>query len=315
MNRKAVIIGISGEKLTLKEKKLLSKYKPWGIILFKRNISSFEKTKKLIKSIRLAIRDKNFPILIDEEGGNVTRLSKLLDNKVYSQGFFGKLYEKDPKTTSTLYLNYINSICSIFKILGININTVPVLDILKPKTHKIIGNRSYSSKMNIVKKLSKVCLKNYKINKIANVIKHIPGHGSSSVDSHKNLPIVRDNYNNLKKNDFFCFKNTNSFFAMTAHIIYTCLDKKNTCTHSKIIINKIIRKHIGFKGILISDDIGMKALKFDLITNANKSLQAGCNLVLHCSGNYNESLKLLKKMPLIDTFTIKKTSEFYKFLS
>ena len=101
---------------------------------------------------------------------------------------------------------------------------------------------------------------------------------------------------------------------MTAHIIYSRLDKKNTCTHSKIIINKIIRKQIGFKGILISDDIGMKALKFDLITNAKKSLQAGCNLVLHCSGKYNESLQLLKKMPLIDTFTIKKTSEFYKFL-
>ena len=93
------------------------------------------------------------------------------------------------------------------------------------------------------------------------------------------------------------------------------LIKKNPCTHSKTIINKIIRKQIGFKGILISDDIGMKALKYDLVTNANKSLKAGCNLVLHCSGNYSESLKLLKEMPLIDKFTVKKTSEFYKFLS
>ena len=314
MNRKAIIIGISGKTLTIKEKKLLFKYKPWGVILFSRNISSFKKTKKLIKSIRSTIMDKNFPILIDEEGGNVTRLSKLFDNKIYSQSFFGKLYKKDPKTTSTLYINYINSICSIFKILGININTVPVLDILKSKTHKIIINRSYSSQINIIKKLSKICLKSYKKNKIGNVIKHIPGHGSSSSDSHKSLPIVKNRYIDLKKNDFYCFKNLNSLFAMTAHIIYSRLDKKNTCTHSKIIINKIIRKQIGFKGILISDDIGMKALKFDLITNAKKSLQAGCNLVLHCSGKYNESLQLLKKMPLIDTFTIKKTSEFYKFL-
>ena len=116
MNRKAIIIGISGKTLTIKEKKLLFKYKPWGVILFSRNISSFKKTKKLIKSIRSTIRDKNFPILIDEEGGNVTRLSKLFDNKIYSQSFFGKLYKKDPKTTSTLYINYINSLCSIFKI-------------------------------------------------------------------------------------------------------------------------------------------------------------------------------------------------------
>ena len=314
MNRKAIIIGISGKELTKKEKKLISEYKPWGIILFKRNISSFDKTQKLIKNIKSIIKDKNFPIMIDEEGGNVTRLSEILDNKVYSQRFFGKLYENDKKTLSILYINYINSICSIFKILGININTVPVLDLLNRNTHKIIGNRSYSFKVKIIKKLSKICVLNYKKNKIANVIKHIPGHGSALSDSHKKLPIVFDNYSKLKKNDFICFKNSGSFFAMTAHIIYASIDKKNPCTHSKIIINKIIRKQIGFKGILISDDIGMKALKYDLVTNANKSLKAGCNLVLHCSGNYSESLKLLKEMPLIDKFTIKKTSEFYKFL-
>ena len=131
MNRKAIIIGISGKVLTKNEKKLIDKYKPWGIILFKRNISSFDKTQKLIKTIKSTIKDKNFPIMIDEEGGSVTRLSKILDNKVYSQRFFGKLYENDNRTLSILYNNYINSICSIFKILGININTVPVLDMLK----------------------------------------------------------------------------------------------------------------------------------------------------------------------------------------
>ena len=102
---------------------------------------------------------------------------------------------------------------------------------------------------------------------------------------------------------------------MTAHILYTKIDKKNNVTHSEIAIKKIIRKEIGFKGILISDDISMKALKYNLIKNANLALKAGCNLVLYCSGKYSESSKLLKQLPNVDNFTKKKTSEFYKFLS
>ena len=111
-----------------------------------------------------------------------------------------------------------------------------------------------------------------------------------------------------------CFKGTKAYFGMTAHIIYKNIDNKNPATHSPSIINRIIRKEIGFKGVLISDDIAMRALKHDIVTNAKKSLKAGCNLVLYCSGNYKESFKLLKEMPLMDKFTAKKTSEFYKFL-
>tara|TARA_Y100001970_G_scaffold15428_1_gene17373 strand:- start:372 stop:698 length:327 start_codon:yes stop_codon:yes gene_type:complete len=107
----------------------------------------------------------------------------------------------------------------------------------------------------------------------------------------------------------------NSHFAMTAHILYKKLDSKNVCTHSKYIIHEIIRKKIGYKGIIVSDDITMKALKYDLVTNAKKSLEAGCNLVLYCGGKYNESLKLIREMPIIDNFMRKKTSELYKFLS
>ena len=315
MKRKAIIVSISGKHLSKREKRLIRSEKPWGLILFKRNISNFNQTKKLIQTIRKTVNDKKFPILIDEEGGRISRLSNFFDNSTYSQRFFGNLYKKNKNLALSTYKNYIFSVCSIFKNLGININTVPVLDISKKNTHKIIGDRSYSNHSKIIRSLGRLCSKIYKKNKIATVIKHIPGHGSSSSDSHLVLPIVKNSLKELRKKDFYCFKGIKSYFAMTAHILYKNIDQKNVATHSRVIINKIIRKEIGFKGIIISDDISMGALKHDIVRNAKKSLEAGCNLVLYCSGNYKESLKLLKQMPRIDKFTLKKTSEFYKFLS
>ena len=160
----------------------------------------------------------------------------------------------------------------------------------------------------------KVCIQQYKKNKIATVVKHIPGHGCASADSHKNLPKVNLTYKELNNYDFFPFKKSKSMFAMTAHIMYGKIDSKNAATLSKKIISRIIRKKIGFNGILISDDISMKALKFDLLTNAKRSLSAGCNIVLYCAGNFKDTARLIKEVPYIDKFTAKKTSEFYKFL-
>ncbi len=315
MKRKALITSISGTRLKKNEIDLLKKYRPWGIILFKRNIHSFEQLKSLINTIKKITKDKKYPILIDEEGGSVTRMNNLFNNKIYSQKFFADTYTSNKKIGIFLYKNYISSICSIFKLLGININTVPVLDVLRKNTHKIIGSRSYSFDKKTIISLGKLCVKFYSENKIGTTIKHIPGHGGSSVDSHKSLPIINIKKKELNNKDFSCFKNMNSFFAMTAHVLYKNLDNTSVCTQSKIIIKKVIRKKIGFKGILISDDLSMKALKGDLLTNAYKSLSAGCNLVLYCAGKYKESRQLLKELPLIDSFTSKKTSEFYKFLS
>ncbi len=315
MKKKSIIISIKGLKLTSNERKLFKNEKPWGLILFKRNIKDFNQLKKLIFDIKKNTKDKYFPILIDEEGGSVSRLSQIIDNKPYSQKFFGDLFNKNPKLCKSLYKNYIFSLSSVFKTMGININTVPVLDILRKKTSKIIGTRSYSENTKVIKELGNICIKSYNSSKIGTVIKHIPGHGCALSDSHLKLPIVNKTYKYLKNNDFSCFKNVNSFFGMTAHIMYKKIDKRNVTTHSKLIISKIIRKDLKFKGILISDDISMKALKYDLLTNAQKSLKAGCNLVLYCGGNYLHTKKLLKNLPFIDGFTRKKTSEFYKFLS
>ena len=165
-----------------------------------------------------------------------------------------------------------------------------------------------------MKKLGEVTIKICHANKIAAVIKHIPGHGCSDTDSHLDLPRVNISEKDLNKKDFYPFKQSSAKLAMTAHIIYSKIDPTNVATFSKKIIKDIIRKKIGFKGILMSDDISMKALKYDIISNAKKSLEAGCNLVLYCSGNINENLKLIKSVPYIDKFTSKKTSEIYKIL-
>ena len=314
MRKKAIIISIKGLKLETKEKILLRHKKPWGVILFQRNIKSLNQIKNLILSIRRATKDLKFPILIDEEGDKVSRLKKILKHDL-SQHFFGNIYKKNPSTTLKIYKSYINDLCFVLKNIGININTVPVLDVLRKNTHNVIGNRSFSNNPKIVKKLGLACIRNYNLNKIGTVIKHIPGHGCSSLDSHFALPVVKDSYKRLNKNDFLPFKSSPALFAMTAHVKYLSLYKDNVATFSKKILHNLIRKKLNFKGIIISDDISMKSLKYDLLTNSLKALSAGCNLILYCAGKYSESKKLLEGVPFIDKFTEKKTSEFYKFLS
>ena len=313
MRKKAIIISVKGTTLTKKEKLLLSKEKPWGLILFKRNIKSIQQIKKLIRDIKKIVKDNNFPILIDEEGSTVSRLRDIINHK-FDANYFGKIYKLEKKIATALYKNYLKALCNNLRNIGININTIPVLDVLRNNTNVIIGKRSFSKDKNIVRELGKITINECHFNKIASVIKHIPGHGCSTIDSHRKMPKVNLKIRTLNKIDFYPFKSTYSKLAMVAHILYTKIDSKNVSTFSKKIINEIIRKKIGFKGIIMSDDISMKALKYDLITNAKKSLSAGCNLVLYCAGNIQENFKLIKSVPYIDQFTAKKTSEIYKIL-
>ena len=260
------------------------------------------------------MKDNLYPILIDEEGGKVSRLSNLFSTKEFSQFFFGKLYEKNKKNGKLIYKYYLDTICNILKDIGVNINTIPVMDLLQNSTHNIIKSRAYSNKHDTIKSLGKFCISYLKKKKIGSVTKHVPGHGCTNQDSHLSLPVVLKKSNKLYQEDFKLFKNLKTFFMMTAHILYKKIDSKNLTTFSNIIIKKIIRKKLNFKGILISDDISMKALSKDLNSNADKALNAGCNLVLYCNGNIKESTKLLKNLRYIDKFTQKKTYQFYNFL-
>ena len=311
--RRSFITGIKGKKLSKKEVIFLKKYKPWGVILFSRNISTITQTQKLTSDIKKIFNDKNYPILIDEEGGRVSRLNKFIDNSIFSAEFFGNIYKNNKKKFFIYYDIYIKQISYLLHLLGININNVPVLDVCRKETHKVIGNRSFSSDPYLVSELGKICINKFHENRIATVIKHIPGHGLSKFDTHKNLPIVRENISYLNKVDFYPFKKQKSLLAMTAHIIFSSIDEKNTATHSTKVIN-IIKKKIGFKNLIMSDDISMRALKFSISKNTTKAFNAGCDLVLHCNGKYNEMLIVAKNSPLLNTFVKKKTSQLLNII-
>ena len=314
MKRKSIIISIASYKLTKEEQRLIADKKPWGVILFTRNIKNLNQLKELTSHIRFLMKDPYYPIMIDQEGGKVSRLSKIIDTSDFSQKLFGQLFEKNKLSGINSYNEYLYFTCEFLKRSGININTIPVLDILKNNTHKIIGDRSYSRKLNTINVLKKLCFTVLNKFKIGSVSKHIPGHGCSNIDTHKKLSVVNNSLDSLFEQDFKAFKNIESKFSMTAHIIYKKIDSLNTATHSKVLIKNIIRKKLGFKGILISDDISMKGLQGNLLYNAKKAIQSGCNLVLYCKGNIKESSSLLGKINDIDNFTKKKTSEFYRFL-
>ena len=313
-NRKAFIVGLKSYKLSNSEKIFLKKHKPWGVILFSRNIKSINQTKTLTDNIKKIFKDKNYPILIDQEGGRVNRLNRIISFDNLTSEYFGDLYEKNRKNFNIFYKLFVDKTSYLLKLIGSNINTVPILDLRVKGASNIIGDRSFSKNRNTVSKIGDLCIKLFHKNSIGTVIKHIPGHGLAKVDSHNFTPIVKKSLKFLEKNDFYPFKNKACHFAMTAHVIYEKLDKHNTVTHSKKVI-QYIRKKIGFKNILISDDLSMKGLKEDMKTKTIKAFKAGCNIVLHCNGNQKEMMIVANNTPLISNFIIKKTSQFYKILS
>tara|TARA_Y100000996_G_scaffold263700_1_gene207449 strand:- start:597 stop:1547 length:951 start_codon:yes stop_codon:yes gene_type:complete len=313
-NHKSFVCGLKGKYLSKDEKKFLIKYKPWGIILFSRNIETIKQTKILTNSIKRIFKNENYPILIDEEGGRVTRLKNFIDSSIFTAKYFGDLYNKNIKKFEIYFNVYVKQISYLLRTLGININTVPVLDIRRLKSHKIIGDRAYSSNVKIVSKIGDICIEKFQKNRIATIIKHIPGHGLSKSDSHKKLPIIDQKINYLIKNDFLAFKNKKSLIAMTGHLLFKNIDNVENATHSKRIIN-LIRNKIGFKNIIITDDLSMKALKHSLEKNVKKSFKAGCNLVLHCNGNLKQMQIVARNSPKIDNFILKKTSQLIDIIS
>ena len=313
-NRRSFITGIKSTTLSIKEKKFLQQYKPWGVILFSRNIKSLKQAKDLTDQIKKIFKDKNYPILIDQEGGRVNRLKKIFNMDPFTGEFFGKLYLKDKKKFYDYYNIFIKQTSLLLKLIGVNINTLPVLDLRLKGSSSIIGDRSFSKDPKIVSIIGDICIKTFHSNNIGTVIKHIPGHGLAKVDSHKSTPIINKNLKYLLKNDFSTFKKKSSLFAMTAHIIHKNIDKTNTATHSKKII-QLIRNNIKFKNIIMSDDISMKSLKNSIKVNTLRAFDAGCDLVLHCNGNIKEMCDVAINSPLISKLIIKKTSQFYKIIS
>ena len=312
-NRRSFIIGIKTIKLTSQEKFFLKKYKPWGVILFSRNIKNIEQAYQLTKSIRKIFKDVKYPILIDQEGGRINRLNNIISFEGLTSEFFGDKYINNYREFKFFYKLFIDKTSNLLKLIGANINTTPVLDLRIKGASNIVGDRSFSNNPKIVSKIGDQCIKYFHQNGIGSVIKHIPGHGLAKVDSHYFTPVVNKGLDYLTKKDFLAFKNKKAFFAMTAHIIFNKIDNLNTVTHSKKMI-KLIRSKIGFKNLIISDDLSMKSLKGTLKDNTIKTFNSGCNLALHCNGNLKEMEIVGKNSPKINKFISKKTSQFYKIL-
>jgi len=285
-----VIFGLKGYTLTKKEINIIKNNMIFGFIIFKRNILSLSQLRNLINHLN-KLSSNNPIIMIDHEGGRINRFSNLFSQRGFTAKYFGDLFSRDEKKFLKIARFFVNFNSRIFKFLGINTVAYPVLDLKYNKTHEVIGDRSFSSNPNIVKKVSKLFIKEYQKRGIHCISKHVPGHGLSVVDSHYDLPVVKETYDYLKKNDFLCFKNIKSKFMMTAHINFSSIDEK-IATYSKKI-NLIIKNKLNFRGLIMTDDICMKALKENIAYRTLQPLIAGYDIILHCNGDINEMEKIV----------------------
>ncbi len=311
MNKSAIVIGIKGLNLSLDEKKLLQEKQPLGVILFRRNINNPKQVLSLTQSIR-DILGKEAMILIDQEGGRVSRLNKNYWKTYPDANYFGKIAKNNlAKAKRLTYENFKDIGIDLHK-LGINFNCAPVLDLKIKGASSVIGNRAFSRDPKIVSKLSLQACKGLISESVFPIIKHIPGHGRAKVDSHHHLPIIKSSKKVLQE-DFYPFKSLNKqLLAMIAHIKYLDLDKEKCATYSEPIIN-FIKNKLGFEGILFSDDLCMKALKGSYIYRARNAIKAGCDIVLHCEPNISNIKKSCEGAGYVSISLIDKMKELKIF--
>ena len=294
---RALIIGLSGLELTDQEHDFCRTIDPWGLILFKRNIETPQQVKALTAAFRQAVGRPDAPVLVDQEGGRVQRLSTPHWPRYPTGGTYGKIARIDPnRGERAAYLGGFligTDLCSV----GITVDCLPVLDIPVPGAHDVIGDRAYGTDPKLVTILGRAAADGLRASGVIPIMKHIPGHGRAGVDSHLDLPVVETSRSNLLI-DFEPFRaNADLPMAMTAHVVYTALDPDHPATTSKIVIQDIIRGHIGFDGLLMGDDVSMQALKGPIAARAQASLAAGCDVVLHCNGQFDEMQALAAVVP------------------
>ena len=290
MKRSALIVGLSGAKITEDEVAFLKEIRPLGIILFKRNCENWDQITKLIADARNAIGTEDALILIDQEGGRVQRLVPPLGRKLPPAAAYGKIYKKGEQKWACAAAYSVSRLLAHDLIkLGINTNCAPVLDIPVLGSHDIIGDRAYGRTVDEVIQLGRSVAQGFMAGGVLPVVKHIPGHGRANKDSHLDLPVVHTPREELSKTDFAPFSALAHMpAAMTAHVVFNSIDPKAPASTSKIIIQDIVRQEIGFDGLLMSDDLGMHALTGTMRQRAEGVILAGCDIVLHCSGAMSE---------------------------
>jgi beta-N-acetylhexosaminidase len=290
---KAVIFGCAGTTLTADERAFFRDADPLGFILFARNIETPEQTRRLTDEMRSCVARAEAPVLIDQEGGRVARLKPPHWRKAPPGRVLGELYARDRE--AGLEAARLNSRLLALDVasVGCDVDCLPVLDIALPGAHSVIGDRAYAEQPEAVAAIGRAAAEGLMAEGVMPVIKHIPGHGRAMVDSHHAAPTVTEPRDTLERTDFLPFKLLSDLpWAMTAHVVYQAIDPDAALTVSARGVKEVVRGHIGFDGLLLSDDLSMEALGGRLGERAAKVLAAGCDIALHCNGEWPEMVEV-----------------------
>jgi beta-N-acetylhexosaminidase len=293
----AVILGCAGPRLTADEIALFRDARPWGFILFARNIQTPEQVRDLTAALRDCVGRPDAPVLIDQEGGRVQRLGPPHWRRYPPGRAYGLLPADQRRDITRLGARLI---AHDLVALGVNVDCVPVLDVPSPDGHEIIGDRAYGDTPDAVAVLGRAAAEGLIAGGVLPVIKHIPGHGRARADSHLHLPVVETPLAELAARDFPPFRALSDMpMAMTAHVVYSAIDPDAPATTSATVIDRVIRGDIGFDGLLMSDDLSMKALSGDFTDRARAAVAAGCDMLLHCNGDPAEMRAVLAGAPTL----------------
>jgi len=291
----AAIFGCRGTRLAAEEAALFSEVKPFGFILFSRNIETPDQVRALIAGLRATVGRADAPVLIDQEGGRVQRLKPPHWRQAPCAAALAALPGARAEAAAWLNARLIGRELAA---LGITVDCAPVLDVARPETHGVIGDRAYSGDPARVAALGAAVCRGLRDEGVHPVIKHIPGHGRAVADSHLDLPVVDAAAEDLRALDFAPFRAlAGEDWGMTAHIVYTAFDAAAPATCSRAVVEGVIRGEIGFSGLLMSDDLSMKALSGDFAERTRAALGAGCDMVLHCNGEMAEMREVAEALP------------------
>ena len=298
MSSRAFIIGISGLELSADERAFIRDERPWGFILFKRNIETPAQVTSLVCELRDLVGNVDAPVLIDQEGGRVQRLGPP-HWPVYPPGaVFGALYDIDPQLGFKAARLSSRLIAADLIDLGITVDCLPLADVPIAGADAVIGNRAYGTEPGKVAAIARAVTEGLEQGGVLPVLKHIPGHGRAPADSHFRLPTVDTGRDELDRTDFAAFQPLADLpMAMTAHVVFSALDPAHPATTSATIIRQVIRGVIGFQGLLMSDDVSMNALAGSIAERTRAIVNAGCDMVLHCNGKLDEMRDVARETP------------------
>jgi beta-N-acetylhexosaminidase len=293
MNPRAVIFGCAGLDLGADERAFFRDANPLGFILFARNVDTPERTRRLVDDLRSSVARAEAPVLIDQEGGRVARLRPPHWRKAPPARLLGELYARDPERGLEAALLNSRLLAADVASIGCDVDCLPVLDIAFPETSTVIGDRAYADRPEPVAALGRATAEGLLAEGVVPVIKHMPGHGRATVDSHQSLPRVTAPRELLERTDFLPFKLLSDLpWAMTGHLLFEAIDREAAITVSARAVKEVIRGHIGFDGLLLSDDLSMQALGGALGERASRALAAGCDMALHCNGRMDEMVDI-----------------------